>query len=317
MSNPFDFLDPLVELENKIEELSRLSDETGVEMSSEVASLSKKFEEKTRDLFDKLSPWQRVSLARHPLRPETSDYIDHIFEDFIPLAGDRAFADDGAIMCGFGRIGEVKCMVIGQQKGKDVHERHRCNFGSPHPEGYRKAMLKMRMAEKFNLPIVTMINTPGAFPGVGAEERGQSLAIAENIRDMFDVNVPIITVVIGEGGSGGALAIGIADRILMFENSYYSVISPEGCATILWKDASRREEAAQTLQLTSHALKDLGVVDEILYEPAGGAHRQPLAACDTLKEALARHLAELQKLPQKDLRQNRYEKFRAMGKILE
>ena len=317
MTNPFDFLDPLVELEKKIDELKRLSEETNVDMSSEISSLSAKFEDKTRDIFSNLDAWQRVVLARHPLRPETSDYIDHVFEDFVPLAGDRAFADDEAIMCGFGSVGDFKCMVIGQQKGKDVHERRRCNMGSPHPEGYRKAMLKMRMAEKFGLPIVCMINTPGAYPGIGAEERGQSLAIAENIRDMFDLKVPVVVVVIGEGGSGGALAIGVGDRILMFENSYYSVISPEGCAAILWKDANRRQDAAETLQLTSHALKNLGVVDEILLEPAGGAHRQPTAACATLKDALIKHLGALQGSTHKELLQNRYDKFRAMGEIVE
>lgn len=316
-TNPFDFLEPLVELENKIEELSRLSDETGVEMGSEIESLTQKFEEKTRDLFDKLTPWQRVSLARHPLRPETSDYIDHVFEEFVPLSGDRLYGEDEAVICGLGRLDDQRCMIIGQQKGKDVHERNRCNFGSPHPEGYRKAMLKMRLAEKFDIPVVTMVNTPGAFPGVQAEERGQSLAIAENIRDMFDLNVPIITVIIGEGGSGGALAIGVGDRILMFENSYYSVISPEGCATILYKDAGRKEDAADSLQLTAHALKDLGVVDEVLFEPAGGAHRNPQGACAILKEALKRHLAELQGMPSKDLRGQRYEKFRIMGSIVE
>lgn len=317
MSNPFDFLDPLVELEKKIDELKRLSEETNVDMSSEIESLSGKFEEKTRDIFSNLSAWQRVVLARHPLRPETSDYIDHVFEDFIPLSGDRAFADDEAIMCGLGRIDQFRCMVIGQQKGKDVHERHRCNMGSPHPEGYRKAMLKMRLAEKFGLPIVTMINTPGAFPGIGAEERGQSLAIAENIRDMFDLKVPIVTVVIGEGGSGGALAIGVADRILMFENSYYSVISPEGCATILWKDANRKQDAAETLQLTSHALKSLGVVDEVIQEPAGGAHRQPEQACASLRTALVKHLSALQGSSHKDLLQTRYDKYRALGEVVE
>ena len=317
MSNPFDFLDPLVELEKKIDELKRLSEETNVDMSSEISSLSTKFEEKTRDIFSNLDAWQRVVLARHPLRPETSDYIDHVFEDFVPLSGDRAFGDDEAIMCGFGRLDSFKCMVIGQQKGKDVHERRRCNMGSPHPEGYRKAMLKMRLAEKFGLPIVTMINTPGAFPGIGAEERGQSLAIAENIRDMFDLKVPIITVVIGEGGSGGALAIGVADRILMFENSYYSVISPEGCATILWKDANRKQEAAETLQLTSHSLKELGVVDEVILEPAGGAHRQPEQACASLKEALVKQLASLAGQSHKDLMQHRYDKYRALGEVVE
>lgn len=317
MDSKYDFLEPLMELENKITELGHLSEETGVDMEPEIASLTGKFEIKTREIFAELSPWQRVLLARHQSRPESSDYIDHIFEDFVPLAGDRMFADDEAIICGLGRLDGMKCMVIGHQKGKDVHERHRCNCGSPHPEGYRKAMAKMRVAEKFDIPIVCFINTPGAFPGVGAEERGQSLAIAENIRDMFDLAVPVIVVVIGEGGSGGALAIGVGNRVLMFENSYYSVISPEGCATILWKDAGRSIDAATALQLTAQSLLKLGVIDEVLQEPAGGAHRQPTVACEVMKEALKRHLTELSTQTAKELRNGRYEKFRALGEFIE
>ncbi|NRA37248.1 MAG: acetyl-CoA carboxylase carboxyltransferase subunit alpha [Planctomycetes bacterium] len=317
MDSKYDFLQPLMELENKIGELGRLSEETGVDMESEISSLSGKFQDKTREIFKDLSPWQRVLLARHQTRPESSDYIDAIFEDFVPLAGDRMFADDEAIMCGLGRLDGMRCMVIGHQKGKDVHERHRCHCGSPHPEGYRKAMLKMRLAEKFGIPVVCFINTPGAFPGVGAEERGQSIAIAENIRDMFDLAVPVVVVVIGEGGSGGALAIGVGNRVLMFENSYYSVISPEGCATILWKDAGRNIDAATALQLTAQSLLKLGVIDEILEEPAGGAHRQPSLACEVMKEALKRHLTELQKCTAKELRNERYDKFRALGEFTE
>jgi acetyl-CoA carboxylase carboxyl transferase subunit alpha len=317
VSDPFAFLEPLVELENKIAELERLSETTGLDMTTELRSLHGKFEEETRRTFDSLEPWQRVQLSRHPLRPQASDFIDHLWEDVVPLAGDRAYADDNAIMCALGRIDDIRCVVIGQQKGRDVHERSRCNFGCPHPEGYRKALRKMRLAEKFGLPVVTLINTPGAFPGVGAEERGQSLAIAENIRDMFTLRVPIVVVVIGEGGSGGALGIGVGDRLLMLENSYYSVISPEGCAAILWKDGSQASRAAECLRLTSKALNELGVVDEIIPEPAGGAHRQPQLAIQSVREVLVRHLRELQALPIDELIETRYLKYRAIGAYAE
>jgi acetyl-CoA carboxylase carboxyl transferase subunit alpha len=316
-SDPFAFLEPLVELENKITELERLGESTGLDMTSELGSLHAKFEEETRRTFESLSSWQRVQLARHPQRPQASDFIDHLWEEVVPLAGDRSFADDQAIICGLGRLEDIACLVVGQQKGKDVHERRRCNFGSPHPEGYRKAMKKMLLAEKFRLPIVSLINTPGAFPGVGAEERGQSLAIAENIRDMFRLRVPIVTVVIGEGGSGGALGIGVGDRLLMLENSYYSVISPEGCAAILWKDGAMAEQAAESLRLTSVALQELGVVDEVVPEPAGGAHRQPVLAMQAVKGVLVRHLRELQQLDEAELLRLRYEKYRTIGTFQE
>lgn len=316
-ANPFAFMQPLIDLEDKINELRQLSNEGGMDMTAEITSLSDKFEGESRRLFDRLKAWERVQLARHPQRPQTTDYIDYLCTDYVPLAGDRSFADDEAIACGMGRIDDIGCMIIGQQKGTDVHERRRCNFGMPHPEGYRKAIAKMRIADKFGLPIVCLINTPGAFPGVEAEERGQSLAIAENIRDMFSLRVPIVCVIIGEGGSGGALGIGVGDRVLMLENSYYSVISPEGCAAILWKDGSRASDAAEQLKLTARELKDLGVVDEVILEPAGGAHRQAAETTRRVKEALTKHLRELLDVDEAGRRDSRYAKFRALGQILE
>ena len=317
MSAPFDFLDPLVKLEDKIAELEQLSQATGVTGLSEAESLREKLAVESRKLFSTLTPWQRVQLSRHPLRPQSSDYIDHMLEDYVPLAGDRRFADDEAILTGIGRLGDQPVMLVGQQKGKDVHERRRCNFGMPHPEGYRKAMSKMRLAEKFKIPVICLINTPGAFPGVEAEERGQSIAIAENIRDMALLRTPVICVVIGEGGSGGALGIGVGDRILMFENSYFSVISPEGCAAILWKDGAKKDLAAERLKLTGPELKKFGIVDEIIEEPAGGAHRQPVATAHGLKEVLLRHLRELQSLTVDELLERRYQKYRVIGEVRE
>lgn len=316
VSDPFDFMVHLVELEQRIDELRRLSETSGLDMSSEIESLQVKLAGETRRTFQDLTPWQRVQLARHPLRPQASDYIDHMVEDFVPLAGDRSFADDEAIMCGMGRIRGKPCMVIGQQKGKDVHERRRCNFGSPHPEGYRKAMLKMRLAEKFQLPIVTLINTPGAYPGIGSEERGISIAIAENIRDMATLRVPVVVVVIGEGGSGGALGIGVGDRLLVLENSYYSVISPEGCAAILWKDGNKREEAAGRMRITAHELLELGIIDQVVEEPPGGAHRQIEHMTDTLGQHIAEQLTELSQIPVDDLIDQRYQKYRNIGSWL-
>ncbi len=313
MSSPFDFLAPLVELEDKINELKQLGESTGMDMSSEIESLDRKFEDETRRIFAALTPWQRVQLARHPLRPQTSDYIDLMVQDFVPLAGDRSFADDEAVVCGLGRVGAHDCMIIGQQKGKDVHERRRCNFGSPHPEGYRKAMLKMRLAEKFGLPVISLINTPGAFPGIEAEERGQSLAIAENIRDMARLRTPVVVVIIGEGGSGGALGIGVGDRMLVLENSYYSVISPEGCAAILWRDAAKAPVAAEAMKITASSLVELGICDEVIGEPAGGAHRNPEAMARILGTAVGRQLDALQKLSTEELLDQRYAKYRAIG----
>jgi len=317
VSSPFDFLEPLVQIEDKIAELEAMGDRSGLDMSSEVASLKAKFASESRRIFAALSPWQRVQLSRHPLRPQTTDYLDLMVDEFVPLAGDRCFGDDEAIITGLGRIRGIGCMVIGQQKGKDVHERRRCNFGMPHPEGYRKAMLKMRIAEKFGLPVVCMINTPGAFPGVEAEERGQSIAIAENIRDMASLRTPIVVVVIGEGGSGGALGIGIGDRMLILENSYFSVISPEGCAAILWKDGNKKDLAAERLALTGVPLKKFGIVDEIVAEPAGGAHRQPVEMARLLGDAIARVIGELRALPLDEMLERRYRKYRAIGEVIE
>ena len=317
MSNPFDFLEPLVKLEEQISELEQLSTSSGVTVAPEVTSLRAKLAVESRTLFAKLTPWQRVQLSRHPLRPQASDYVDHMVEDFVPLSGDRRFADDEAIITGIGKLGDHAVMIVGQQKGKDVHERRRCNFGMPHPEGYRKAMAKMRIAEKFGLPIICLINTPGAFPGVEAEERGQSIAIAENIRDMALLRVPILVVVIGEGGSGGALGIGVGDKIIMLQNSYFSVISPEGCAAILWKDGAKRELAAERLKLTGVELMKFGIVDEIVEEPAGGAHRQPLAMIEGLKACLLKQLAQLQTLTTDELLERRYQKYRAIGEVRE
>jgi acetyl-CoA carboxylase carboxyl transferase subunit alpha len=314
MSNPFDFLKDLVLIK---EDILRLEDraQNGIDVTREIASLRTKYAERSRSLFAGLTPWQRVQLSRHPLRPQSSDYVDHILEDFVPLAGDRRFADDEAILTGIGKLGEHAVMVVGQQKGKDVHERRRCNFGMPHPEGYRKAMAKMRIAEKFGLPIICLVNTPGAFPGVEAEERGQSIAIAENIRDMALVRVPILVVVIGEGGSGGALGIGVGDRILMLQNSYFSVISPEGCAAILWKDGAKKDLAAERLKLTGVELQKFGIVDEVIEEPAGGAHEQPLVMAETLKAVLIKHLDQLQLLTTDELLDKRYMKYRAIGEV--
>ena len=316
MSNPFDFLKDLALIKEDIQRLEERA-QNGIDVTREIESMRGKYAERSKGLFAGLTPWQRVQLSRHPLRPQSSDYVDHMLEDFVPLSGDRRFADDEAILTGIGKLGDQPVMLIGQQKGKDVHERRRCNFGMPHPEGYRKAMAKMRIAEKFGLPIICLVNTPGAFPGVEAEERGQSIAIAENIRDMALVRVPIIVVVIGEGGSGGALGIGVGDRILMLQNSYFSVISPEGCAAILWKDGAKRDLAAERLRLTGPELQKFGIVDEVIEEPAGGAHEQPLAMAESLKATLIRHLANLQSLTTDELLDKRYNKYRAIGEVRE
>ena len=317
MSTLFTFLEPLTSLQTKIAELEGMAQTNGLDMSGEVASLREKWESESRRVFAALTPWQRVQLSRHPQRPQTSDYVDHMLSDVVPLAGDRMFGDDGAILCALGRLDERPVMLIGQEKGKDLAARRRCNFGMPHPEGYRKAMHKMRLAERFGLPVICLVNTPGAFPGVEAEERGQSIAIAENIRDMAALRTPVIVVVIGEGGSGGALGIGVGDRMLMFENSYFSVISPEGCAAILWKDGSKRDVAAERLGLTGPVLQRHGIVDEVIPEPAGGAHVQPVATAHALRAVLARHLDELCALDAGALLDRRYAKLRAIGQVVE
>lgn len=303
----------VVEMERKINEL-RASSSGGIDLSGEIKSAEKKLEKALKDIYDNLTPWQRVQVARHPLRPYTLDYVEYLTRDFVELHGDRRFSDDRAIVCGFASWGgnETVC-VIGHQKGRDTKENLLRSFGSAHPEGYRKAMRVMRLAEKFRRPIICFVDTPGAYPGVGAEERGQAEAIAFNMREMSDLTVPVIVIVIGEGGSGGALGIGVGDRIMILENAYYSVISPEGCAAILWKEQSKAPDAAQALKLTAQDLKNLGVIDEIIPEPLGGAHRDFVHTADNLKIAVDKALAELKEIPFKELPELRYQKFRKMG----
>jgi acetyl-CoA carboxylase carboxyl transferase subunit alpha len=308
-----DFERPIIELEKKIEELETLSKSTGMNLNGEVRPLKDRLAVLINDIFQGLSPWQGVQVARHGERPLCSDYIEALFDDFVELHGDRQFSDDQAIVTGIGKLSGRRVMAIGHRKGRDFKEKVRCNFGSAHPEGYRKALRKMRLAEKFGLPIVTFIDTPGAYPGIGAEERGQAWAIAENLRAMAGLRVPIVCVVIGEGGSGGALGIGVGDRVLMLEHSYYSVISPEGCAAILWGDAKRMADAAKALKLTARDLERLGVIDEVVPEPVGGAHRNPAEMFRRVRERLEHHFAELRKLSTDQLLAARYAKFRGMG----
>ena len=307
---------PILEIIEKIHELKSLSSATGMNLNGEVTPLERHCEKLTRGIFAKLTPWQKVQLARHPLRPLTMDYLQRIVDEFVELHGDRGFADDPAIVCGLGRIDGERVMLVGHRKGKDTKDRVRCNFGCPHPEGYRKALQKMRLAEKFGLPIVTLINTPGAYPGIGAEERGQAWAIAQNIMEMAQLAVPIVALVIGEGGSGGALGIGLADRLLMLEYAYYSVISPEGCAAILWKSGDKAEEAATALKLTAPDLARFGTADEVVPEPLGGAHRDHEQAAAIVKAAIVRHVRELKEVPVDALLAGRYEKYRRLGESI-
>ncbi|MBI4972113.1 MAG: acetyl-CoA carboxylase carboxyltransferase subunit alpha [Candidatus Omnitrophica bacterium] len=303
---------PIVELEKTIAGLKEHSKD-GIDLSGEIKSVEKKLEKVQKEIFANLTPWQRVQVARHPLRPYTLDYIHHFVEDFVEIHGDRLFKDDKAIICGFGMIGKEKICVIGHQKGRNTKENLLRMFGSAHPEGYRKAIRVMKLAEKFNIPIICFIDTPGAFPGIGAEERGQAEAIAYNLREMAGLEIPIVVVVIGEGGSGGALGIGVGDKIFVMENAYYSVISPEGCAAILWKDNARSPEAAEALKLTAEDLLKLGVIDGVIKEPLGGAHRDFETTANTLKETILESLVEIRKNPKKDIPKKRYEKFRNMG----
>ena len=312
-THTLDFERPLLELERQIEEIKRVAGESALDVAKEIAPLERKLAEMRGEIYKNLSPMQRVQVARHPRRPYTLDYLRVVFTDFVELHGDRLYRDDPAIVGGWARLNGASVMVIGHQKGRDTKENLRRNFGMAHPEGYRKALRLMQLAEKFNAPVITLVDTPGAYPGLGAEERGQAEAIARNLVEMAGLRTPIITAVIGEGGSGGALAVGLADRVLMFENSVYSVISPEGCAAILWKDASQRERAAEALKLTPQDLLDLGVIDEILPEPPGGAHADPDAAAETLGEALRRHLRQLGKLKVEKVLRRREEKYLAMG----
>jgi acetyl-CoA carboxylase carboxyl transferase subunit alpha len=317
MTNPLEFEKPLVELERQIDELTRLQQERGIDVATELATLEQKLGAKREEVYRGLTPMQRVLVARHPRRPYTLDYLSSIFTDFIELHGDRQFRDDPAIVGGWARLGGKTVMVIGHQKGRDTKDNLKRNFGMPHPEGYRKALRLMQLAARFDAPVITLIDTPGAYPGLGAEERGQSEALARNILEMSALPTPIVSVVIGEGGSGGALALGVADRILMFENSVYSVISPEGCAAILWKDASQRERAAEALKITADDLLRLGLVDEIIPEPIGGAHFDPDTAGESLRTALLSHVAELRKVKGERLIKRRHDKFAAMGAYAE
>jgi acetyl-CoA carboxylase carboxyl transferase subunit alpha len=308
-----DFENPIFELEERIERLKSPAPEDAIDHSGEIKALEEKLETVKNQIYGSLSTWQRVLVARHPKRPYTLDYIRLMITDFVELHGDRAFADDRAMICGLGDLDGIPVAIIGHQKGRNLKENLDRNFAMAHPEGYRKALRIMKMAEKFGLSIVTFVDTPGAYPGIAAEERGQAEAIARNLREMSDLRVPIVCVVIGEGGSGGALGIGIANRILMLENSYYSVISPEGCAAILFRDASKAADAAAALKITAQDLKQIGVVDEIIEEPLGGAHRDHQFTAEKIKTTLVRHLKELQKLSPDKVARDRYEKFKKMG----
>ena len=304
---------PLLELEQKIKELRSLSSGTHFELAGEIEVLEERLKKQTAETYSQLSAWERVNVARHAERPLTSDYIQMMLDDFVELHGDRVFGDDRAIVTGLATMGSTRFLLVGHRKGKNVKDRLACNFGCAHPEGYRKAMQKMRLAEKLKLPIVTFINTPGAYPGIGAEERGQAAAIAQNILEMFELKVPVVCIVIGEGGSGGALGIGVGDRVGVLENAYYSVISPEGCAAILWKSGDKAAEAAESLKLTGKDLLKLGLIDKVIDEPLGGAHRDPRGTIERVKAQIVEWLGELQKLPIDTLLEQRYAKFRHMG----
>lgn len=308
-----DFENPIAEMEDKIEQLRYVQDDSAVDIADEIDRLAKKSMMLTKDIYAKLTPWQISQVSRHPQRPYTLDYIEHLFTDFEELHGDRAFADDKAIVAGLARFNGQSVMVIGHQKGRDTKEKIARNFGMPRPEGYRKAMRLMRLAEKFGIPILTFIDTPGAYPGVGAEERGQSEAIGRNLYEMTELRVPIICTVIGEGGSGGALAIAVGDALLMLQYSTYSVISPEGCASILWKSADKKETAADAMGLTADRLKSLGLVDEVIAEPLGGAHRNAAVIARSLQDALARHLAVLRAKPLETLLAERAARIAGFG----
>lgn len=315
--NYLDFEQPVADLEAKIAELRNAADGNAVDISEEIAKLEKKSASLTEQIFSKLEAWQVAQLARHPLRPYTLDYIEHIFTDFQELRGDRHFKDDPPMVCGLARLEGRPVMVIGQQKGRDTNEKIKRNFGMPRPEGYRKALRLMKMAEKFSLPVLTFIDTPGAYPGIGAEERNQSEAIARNLFEMAQLKTPIICTVIGEGGSGGALAIGVGDHVTMLQYSIYSVISPEGCASILWKSAEHAKTAAQAMGLTAQRLKELGVIDQIVEEPRGGAHRAPQQQAESLKVELVKTLDRLGQYSITELMARRDKRYAGYGEFRE
>ena len=315
--NFLDFEQPIAELEAKIEELRFVGDESAISITDEIERLQAKSRALTENIFSNLSAWQVAQLARHPQRPYTLDYVQRIFTDFEELKGDRAFADDPAIVCGVARLDGKPVAIIGEQKGRDTKEKIRRNFGMPRPEGYRKALRIMKLAERFRLPIFTFIDTPGAYPGVGAEERGQSEAIARNLFEMATLRTPIVCTVIGEGGSGGALAIGVGDRVLMLQYSIYSVISPEGCASILWKSADKASEAAEAMGITAERIKSLGLIDVVLKEPLGGAHRDADAMAAAIKKALIENMGRLERLSTEELLEARYRRFTSFGAFKE
>lgn len=312
-----EFEKPLRELEKQLESLHQQSLENNIDASAELSAIEEKLEKTRTEIYTKLTPWQRVQVARHPKRPYALDYVAAICEGFQELHGDRQFNDDRALVGGTAFFDDRSVMIIAQQKGRDTKENIQRNFGMPQPEGYRKALRLLKLAEKFGLPVVTFIDTPGAFPGIGSEERHVSEAIAVNLREMALLRVPSIAVIVGEGGSGGALGIGVTDRVLIFENAYYSVISPEGCAAILWKDRANAPKAAEALKINASNLMELGVVDEVIPEPFGGAHQDPSQAAASLKAALQRHLVELVGLPEEKLVAQRYDRYRALGKFRE
>lgn len=317
ISEPLEFEKPIVNLEHQLAELRDRAADSDIDMQSEMKRIEDKLTKTKTEIYRNLSPWQRVQIARHTQRPFMLDYVEHSFDDFLELHGDRHIGDDEAMPGGFAYLEGRKVVVIGHQKGRDTKENLRRNFGSAHPEGYRKALRLMKMADKFGLPIVTLIDTPGAYPGIGAEERNIAEAIAFNLREMMTLRVPIVAVVIGEGGSGGALGIGVADRVLMMENAYYSVISPEGCAAILWKDRKYATEAATALKLSAADLEGIDIIDEVIPEPMGGAHHDHVGSANNLKKTVNRHLIELDQIDEADLLEQRYQKYRKFGEFRE
>ena len=316
-AEPLEFEKPIVNLERQLAELRDRAADSDIDMSSEMKRIEDKLTKTKTEIYRNLSSWQRVQIARHKQRPFMLDYVEHSFDDFLELHGDRHIGDDEAMPAGFAYLEGRRVVVIGHQKGRDTKENMRRNFGSAHPEGYRKALRLMRMAEKFKIPIVTLIDTPGAYPGIEAEERNIAESIAYNLREMMTLKVPIVAVVIGEGGSGGALGIGVADRVLMMENAYYSVISPEGCAAILWKDRKYATEAAQALKLSAVDLNEMGIIDEVISEPMGGAHHDHVGSANNLKKAVLKNIRDLEKVSEEDLLEGRYQKFRAFGEYRE
>jgi acetyl-CoA carboxylase carboxyl transferase subunit alpha len=316
-SHDLDFEKPILDVERRIEDLEKFQQKAGVQLGDEIARLREEAARLKKDIFARLTPWQRVILSRDAGRPDAVDYLGPVFDDFVELHGDRAFGDDKAVLAGLARVGGRRVMLIAQRKGKNTKERVTCNFGSPHPEGYRKALEKMKLAEKFRLPVITLVNTPGAYPGLGAEERGQAHIIAKNLLEMTRLRTPVLSIVIGEGGSGGALGICVADRLCILENAYLSVISPEGCAAILWRDSAKAPLAAELLRLVPQDLLNLGVVDEIIPEPLGGAHRNAREMFEIVKGAIVRMLDELEDVPVDKLLDRRYEKYRKIGAFVE